>query len=117
MVILLFCGLIVFSGCVGTVVPTQVVSNGASFDNQGNRTSGFYGFYTNESTKVVYGVIAPEAKDRYNTLIESYGKKVVPPIEKDFGITDNKTNCLITLPALSDFATMNRWFKSGITPK
>ena len=101
-------------GCVGTVTPAQVTSSGASFDPAGHRTSSFYGFYTNQSG-VVYGILGQEARDKYNSLIESYGKKIVPPINKDFGIIDNQTNFFITLPALSNFATMNRWMKSGVS--
>ena len=104
---------LVETGCVSTVTPAQVVSTGPSFDSAGHRTSSFYGFYTNQ-TGVVYGILGAEARDKYNSLIESYGKKIVPPISKDFGIIDNQTNFFITLPALSDFATMNRWMKSGV---
>ena len=103
--------LVALAGCVGTVTPVQVVSSGASFD-EGVRNSGFLGWATNNG--VAFGKISIHARDRYNTLIESYGKKIIPPIRKDYGLIDNGTNYYISLDALADFATMNRWFKSGV---
>jgi hypothetical protein len=109
--VLLLCATVFLTvGCVSTVTPVQVVSTGASFDN-GERNSGFIGWTTNSS--VTYGIISQHARDRYNSLIDIYGNKIIPPIKKDYGITDNKTNCLITLEALSNFAKMNRWRKNG----
>jgi hypothetical protein len=110
-VIALLLAVLLCAGCVGTVTPTQVVSQGASFDN-GQRNSGFIGWTTNNS--VVYGIISAHARDRYNALIDQYGSKNVPPIKKDYGIQSlDGTNYLISLDALSDFAKFNRWHKSG----
>jgi len=100
----------ILAGCVGTVTPVQVVSNGASFDN-GERNSGFIGWATNNGT--AYGVITLKARDRYNALIESYGSKIIPPIKKDYGLISCETNYLISFEALSNFAKMNRWRKNG----
>jgi hypothetical protein len=107
---ILFLTALLIAGCVGTVTPVQVVSTGASFDN-GERNSGFLGWTTNNS--ITYAIISEHARDRYNSLIDVYGNKIIPPIKKDYGVTDNKTNCFITLEALSNFAKMNRWRKNG----
>lgn len=95
-------------GCT-TVIPTRITSEGASFDG-GERNSGLYGFTTNQ-TGTVQAVITTHARDRYNALVEKYGNKLVPPITIDYGVTDNKTNCYMTLEALSDFVSMNRMYK------
>lgn len=109
-IFLLFIAVFLIGGCVHTVTPVHVVSTGASFDN-GERNSGFLGWTTNNS--VTYAIISEHAKDRYNALIEIYGGRIIPPIKKDYGVTDNKTNCFITLEALSNFSKMNRWRKNG----
>lgn len=96
-------------GCATTVTPPQVVSNGASYDN-GQRNSGFQGWCTNNG--VTFAMISTNAYQRYNALIDIYGKKFLPPIKEDHGVIPNQTNYLLTLEALSDFATMNRWRKN-----
>lgn len=111
LVVLLLAILLV--GCVNTVIPPNVHSSGASFDN-GERNGGFLGWTTNSS--VCYGMISTNAYLRYNALIEKYGKKFVPPLIINMGITPTGTNYLISLDALSNFGTMNRWRKSNIAP-
>lgn len=107
--LVLLVGCLIFSaGCWKTFAPPPVKPAGASFDN-GERNSGFYGFVTNNG--VPYGLISTNARNRYNELIYKYKGKFIPPLKKDYGISDNKTNYLITLEALSKFATMNRWRK------
>ena len=107
------------AGCTTTVTPVQVHSDKPSFDANGQRTSGFYGFYTNVlvlngvTNSTVFGIVSQETREKYNSLISKYGSKLTPPIRQDFGIIDNKTNCFISFPAITDFATMNRWLKSG----
>lgn len=94
----------VCTGCFSTITPSAVKPAGASYDN-GERNSGFIGYTTNNG--VAYGIITPHARDRYNTLINVYGKRISLPIKTDYGITSYTTNYLITLEGLSDFALMN----------
>lgn len=103
--------ILLFAGCLSTVVPPTVKPVAPSFD-AGERNSGFYGWATNNG--VAYGIISQRAKERYNNLIQVYGEKFNPPISKNFGIIDNVSNNWISLEALSDFATMNRWRKNEI---
>ena len=105
--------IVVLSGCTSTIIPKIVTNNGGSWDD-GERNSGFIGFYTNQS-QVAYGVITPHARDRYNNLIENYGN-LIHTLTKDYGITDNGTNFYISLEALADFAKMNRWHKQDFKP-
>ena len=99
--------------CVQTIAPAPVVSQEASWDGS-EKNSGFLGWTTNSG--VVYGMLTPHAKDRYNGLIDIYGNKFIPPIKKNYGIIDNFTNSWITLEGLQDFAKMNRWKKGSATP-
>jgi len=92
-----------------TMVPPPITSSGPSFDN-GERNSGLICWVTNNS--VPYGLITTNARNRYNYLIENYGKRLSPPITKDFGIINVQTNYLITLQGLSYFGTMNNWRKN-----
>jgi hypothetical protein len=97
---------VLFAGCTTTVTPRIVASLQASWDGT-NQNSGFIGFTD------AGGIITPHARDRYNGLIELYGKKFIPPITFDYGISQHTNeNYIITPQALSDFAQMNRWYKS-----
>jgi len=108
---LLLAGLLV--GC-STVVPQTPVNNTASYDGD-QQNSGFVGFVTNNN--VVFGVVTMHSKDRYNNLIEVYGSKVIhPPIPKNYGLQDNKTNCWLTLEALVDYMKMNVQLKKDTHP-
>lgn len=97
------------TGCT-TVTPRIVEAPKPSWDGT-NQNSGFVGWSGPN------GVITPHARERYNGLIEIYGKKFIPPLVHDYGITI-KTNQIdssliieITPEALADFALMNRWHK------
>lgn len=96
-------------GCC-TIIPEDVKPSGASYDPSGERNSGFIGWTTNNH--VAYGVITFYARERYNSLIHTYGSRFNPALQKDSGIIDNKTNCWITLNSLSHFMTMNSWKKN-----
>lgn len=102
--------LILTGGCFSTVVAPHVDPISPSFDDN-QRNSGFIGWYTNVS---IYGIITPHARDRYNALIKTYGKKFVPPLKQDYGIQPFTTNSfLINNEGLSDFLQMNQWRKDG----
>jgi hypothetical protein len=100
-----FCLVALAVGCT-TVTPRQVESPTASWDGT-NQNSGFIGWTADGS-----GIITPHARDRYNGLIDIYGKRFIPPLVFDYGIQPTAANTFtITPEALSDFATMNRWRK------
>ena len=107
--IIALCFVCLAVSCTTTIAPKPLVSTTASWDGN-EQNGGFQGFTTNSVG--VYGMITLHAHDRYNALIDIYGKKFLPPLTKDYGITDNKTNYLITMEGLADFAKMNRWKKS-----
>lgn len=94
-------------GCTTTIIPKPITGDQPSWD-QGVRDSGFYGFYTNK--EITYAIISMHARDRYNVLVYTYSNKI-PTITFDYGIQNNKTNCYMTLEALSSFMKMNRWLK------
>lgn len=95
------------AGC-GTVTPNLVESPAASYDG-GIRNSGLVGFQTNGA--VVYTVVTPHWRDRYNAMITDYGARFRPPITAGYGVTDG-TNILATPEAVVKFTTMNRWRKT-----
>lgn len=97
-----------FAGCSTTVTPRIVLSNEASWDGT-NQNSGVIGF------SGVSAVITPHARDRYNGLIDIYGKKFIPPITFDYGISvyTNDTY-LITPQGIVAFSQMNRWRRSSL---
>lgn len=102
---------LITNGC-GTVRPVVVESPAASWDGT-NYNSGFIG-WTNG-----LGIITAHARDRYNGLISTYGKRFNPPLSADYGIQKLTGETPVPLPmftitpeALSDFARMNRWRKT-----
>ena len=92
-----------------TVAPPVLKDQVPSFDG-GVQNSGFLGF-TNGM-----GLITVTARMRYNLLIERYGNQFIPPLEHDAGIFTNVPgqSYFIDKQHLVDFATMNRWSKSGV---
>jgi len=98
--------LVVTSGCTSTVTPRTVLSSQASWDGT-NQNSGFIGFEGSA------GIITPHARDRYNALLEIYGKKFNPPVTFDYGVWPYAGgNYIISPQALTYFTQMNRWRKS-----
>jgi hypothetical protein len=91
------------SGCT-TVTPRTVTSPVASWDGT-NQNSGFIGW-----TADGCGILTPHGRDRYNALVEIYGKKLAPAIMPDYGITatDGKS-FIITPEALGKYREMHDW--------
>jgi hypothetical protein len=95
------------TSCSTTVTPKHVHASQASFD--GNvQNSGFLCFNPDGS-----GTITPHARDRYNALVEIYGKRLLPPVQVDEGITPAGTNYVIDAQHLNYFKRMNRWKKEN----
>jgi len=115
------------TGC-GTVVPKPISSTAASWDGT-NQNSGFIGF-----TQTGTGIITAHARDRYNALIDHYGKRFLIPLKHDQGLiarldpcqprlitndggrtwqrfTPNPNEAVfeISPKCLADFITMNQW--------
>jgi hypothetical protein len=98
---------IVATGCTTTVVPVKVQPTTASMDgNEAN--SGFIAF-----TKSGAGLITPHARDRYNALVEKYGNRFLPVLQKDSGIRPAGDVYEIDGEHLAKFSVMNRWRKEG----
>lgn len=96
-------------GC--TVRPKVVQNYQPSFD--GNlQNSGLI-----EHDKAGNAVITAHARDRYNALMDEYGKLFLPPVNRDDGITPTGTNTFL-LDGQHEFifATANRWRKALSTP-
>ena len=95
-------------GCVNTVTPNKVETHQTAFS--GNSTNGgFVGF-----TADGFGILTSGKTAEYNALIEIYGKKFLPPIHENFGITAfTNGTYLITREGLSDFVQMKQWYKDG----
>ena len=100
-------------GCAHTetVTPRVVESQGASYD-AGERNSGIIGFVNCGEARCV--LVTPHFRDRYNGLIATYGQRFVPPIGKDYGVTDTGTNLfLLTKEAMEKSGLMHTWRASG----
>lgn len=102
-----------------TIIPKKVITNTPSLDSNGNETSNFLGFYTNNINQV-YAVIDSHGRDRYKMLIDKYGKndliKLNNHIFKESDGINLFTNntYLLQLDDLRKFSTMNRWNKTDI---
>ena len=97
--VLLWC-----ASCANTVTPRQVKSQVASWDGT-NQNSGFIGFDAAGN-----GIITPHARDRYNALVDVFGKQFQPPVNRDDGVTATATNTYVIDPQHLDyFMRMNRW--------
>lgn len=93
---------IVSSGC--TVAPKVVTNSQASFDGN-KQNSGLLGY-----DEAGNGIFTSHARDRYNALIDQFGKSFKPPIERDSGIVATSTNTfLLDGQHRFYFETMNRW--------
>lgn len=97
------------SGC--TVVPKAVVAQQASYGDDGQQTSGFLGFVDGG------GIIDRGALDRYNALIDVYGKEWLPAMKRDHGVTPRGSNYFISNDALERFIVMSDWRRMGRKPK
>lgn len=107
--ILMLCtaSMLMITGCTTTITPKPVTDNTASFDGN-TQNSGFIGFDSAGA-----GILTPGGRDRYNELIEKYGVKFMPELNKDAGITESGSVYLIDAEHLVYFMTMNAWRKEG----
>jgi len=78
----------------------------ASFDGN-EQNSGIIDFVKEEGW-----LVTKRTAEKYNFLIEKYGKTITPPIEKNFGLTRKDENLyVLTQEAMVNFALMNQKYK------
>ncbi len=98
--------LLLIFGC--TVRPRVVRNSQASFDGN-EQNSGLIGEDSDGNA-----IITAHARDRYNSLMDDYGKAFSPPVNRDDGIVATSTNTyLLDREHLFIFATANRWRHSS----
>lgn len=99
-----------FVGCAGTIAVKPVIDNTASYDGN-EKNSGIKEYIEGKGF-----VVTPHFRDRYNNLIEKYGKKFENPIKKDDGLVNFGADYLINKQHMIYFVQMNTWHKSGVSP-
>lgn len=100
------------NGCItAPPVPEPIVAAQPSFDgNEAN--SGFLGFLSDGS-----GRITAHARNRYNELVEVYGRDYLPPLTPDAGITPLPDGTFaIDAQRLVAFGEMATKHRSAISP-
>lgn len=100
----------ILTGCTLTVHPDRVETTEASYDgnvqNSGIVMSTENGF-----------LVTDHFRDRYNALIETYGRDFAPPLKKDAGMSRvGEDRWLLTKQRWVDFDLMNSWRKAGLKP-
>lgn len=112
---LLLVGLLVLTpiltSCASTITPPTVTPQQASFDGN-DQNSGIIRY-----TPAGF-LVTPHFRDRYNALVDTYGRTFKPELEHDAGMkpaTDG-TNWTVDAQHMADFVTMNLKKKSGISP-
>jgi hypothetical protein len=111
--IVAFCILaaIALTACNSTVRPALVEPAQASYDGN-EQNSGILGA---DPAGGGY-LITAHARDRYNALVETYGRDFAPALTRDAGISKTEGGYVITREYLVKFLEMNRWRKSGLAP-
>lgn len=102
---ILLCGCL--CGCLSWTNPTPDIINSdtISYDEYGNQTSGIISV-SNDKTGFI---VTKHFIDRYNSMIEKYGKKFVPELKKEQGVSkiDNTKFYFISNQSMGYFLTMN----------
>ena len=102
--------LLMLAGC-GTVAPTRVPSQVASFDGN-NQDSGVI-----EATPSGY-LVTNHFRDRYASLVAIYGRDFAPAIKPEDGLVQlGQNRWLIDRQHLAQFLEMNAWLRAGLKPK
>lgn len=94
-------------GCLSWTNPTPDIINSdtISYDEYGNQTSGIISVSDDKTGFIV----TKHFIDRYNSMIEKYGKKFVPELKKEQGVSkiDNTQFYFISNQSMGYFLTMN----------
>jgi len=99
-------------GCASTIHQKEVFSTSPSYSTNGLRDSSIVSFDS-------FGaIIDSHGRDRYNSLIDSYGSFFTPALKHDDGIfpQSNGTYHIDNLH-LEQAVQMNQWLKSGKAPQ
>ena len=98
---------LLLSGCLSVTNPTPDIidSSVISYDEYGNQTSGIISV-SNDKTGFI---VTKHFIDRYNSMIEKYGKKFAPELKKDQGVSkiDKTDFYFISNQCMGYFLTMN----------
>lgn len=101
------------TGCFATVAPRPILVKTASYAGT-NSNAGIIKTIINDKGEVAYVILNKEAHDNYNMLINRYGSKILPKLNKDDGITILSNNTYqIDAEHFSKFALMAAWYKEG----
>ena len=94
-------------GCLSWTNPTPDIINSdtISYDEYGNQTSGIISVSDDKTGFIV----TKHFIDRFNSMIEKYGKKFVPELKKEQGVSkiDNTKFYFISNQSMGYFLTMN----------
>jgi hypothetical protein len=98
-------------GCAKQIHPTTVVATHASYDPKdtlGKPTSGIL-------APTVSGgrLVSLHVRDRYNSLIDSYGGEFQPPLKHDDGLTCDAKQCTFVRFYYIDYLLMVQWQRDG----
>jgi hypothetical protein len=95
--------------CTSTVAPKPIKGAVASWDG-GQQNSGLIG-----KDGPGYFLITEHARERYNGLIERYGRYYLPPLKADEGVTTTATNGVYRIDGehLAKMIEMVAWKKEG----
>lgn len=106
---LFICLLIAVAGCGSTVTPNQVEASAPSFDGNA-QNSGIIA--------IVPGgrLVTQHFRDRYDALVEYYGRDFTPPIKPREGFTPSGSDWVIDLAHYVKFLEMNQWLAAGLKP-
>jgi hypothetical protein len=108
--VLLAVGVDGLAGCK-TVTPDRVASTGASYDGA-EANSGILSLEPGGAR------VTPHLRDRYNALVELYGKRFTPPVRRHEGFVRQPDGTyLIDNQTLERFLTMAEWRRAGIQPQ
>jgi hypothetical protein len=100
------------AGCNSTIVPQAIEPKQASFDGN-DLNSGIIG---QDPAGRGY-IITAHARERYNLLVDAYGRDFTPPLARDAGISALADGtALIDREHLVKFLEMARWKKANLAP-
>lgn len=106
---LLLCCVLLTSGCL-TVTPDPVKPPTHISWDAGEANGGVIAL-TQKGAE-----ITPRALERYEALIDIYGKHFVPSLKTGHGVTKTKVGIFLDNDALEKFIVMNQWRRMGKTP-
>ena len=95
---------------IKTILPPRVESVQPSFD-ENVQDSGIKDFIEGKGFE-----ISKSALTRFNALIFLYGKSNVPPLEANYGVTNEEGKIYLSMEAMVQFVVMSDKFRNGVKP-